>query len=118
MESIEVAVASAKEASKPVLIFVSDDRNPASGVLEKFFLHDDAHDMTKKFAVTQVAFSKDDEQLKEFKIRKGATIYYLDPMSEKKKVRKVSAKSPKKLSKQLDKLLKKFEKARAVAEDA
>ena len=61
-------------------------------------------------AKAAVEFSKKNEMLKELKIRKGATIYYVDPTAEKPRARKVSASDPAKFKKQLEKLLEKFEK--------
>lgn len=108
LESIDKALAAGKEAKKPVLILAVDDRNPASKMLETFFSHNASYKTVSKFAISKVAFSKKDETLKAMKIRKGATIYYVDPMDDKLRARKVSAGDPGKFKKQLEKLYDKF----------
>ncbi|MEM7166724.1 MAG: hypothetical protein AAF581_14755 [Planctomycetota bacterium] len=108
LESIDKAVAAGKEANKPVLVFAVDPRHPASAFIETFFAHNISYKTVEKFAISKVAFSKKDKQLKGLKIRKGATVYYLDPNDETLRARKVSASDPAKFKKQLDKLLEKY----------
>ena len=108
--SLDKAMATAKESKKPLLLLAADERNPATSVLETFFLHNTSFETVKKFTIAKVAFDKKNETLKAMKIRKGATVYYIDPNTETPRARKVSAGDPKKFKKQLEKMLEKFEK--------
>ena len=114
-ESVETAVKAAKKDTKPIILFVSDKRNPKSTVFESFFVHTGSKETLKDFALARKEVDKKDAMLKKLGLKK-VSIVLLDPTAEDplaKPYKRISAKSPAKFQKELQKALKKWKKDQA-----
>lgn len=117
-ESLDAGIARAKEASKPVLVFVADPRegvSQVSNVVESFFLHDESKDAATPFVLVRIEYEKGDELCKKLGAKKGPALYVLDPAAEdpadKPVVKVGTVKSPKSFKKELESALEKYQKA-------
>ena len=114
VDKIEMGMEKAKEAKKPMILWVTDKKQPASKVLEGTFFAEGVREQLKECVLVRVEFDRKNEDLKKIGCSRGPMLLVLNPSSENpnKPVERLRKwKSPEQLGKKLEKAMKKFEKA-------
>jgi hypothetical protein len=108
LEGAEAALGAARDGAKPaVLLFV--DEKPKSQVFERMFSDPSfGVDLYEKAAFAKVAFKKDSDDAKRWKVSEAGTLVIVDAAGEGKILKTLKSGTPKSIRKEIEDAVKKL----------